>query len=103
MSNMTHSVEVGGMRLKLRSTHDEAVLSEIVAQVNKVISDTRADRDMPFQKVLLLSLLKMAEELFLMRREATGQLGEVEDQLHQLIDQIPADRSPSHTQLDAGA
>ena len=81
-----HEVKVAGVPLKIRSTHDEQTVQELVKMVDEKITEAlRLTRSGSFQHSVLLASLNMAEELLLLRQKAQVELTRLEDKAKSII------------------
>lgn len=99
-SKHLYEVEVAGMPLKLRSSHDAKTVNELVELVDeKTRQALGAGTKISFQKALLLASLHIAEDLILLKREAKGKLTQLEGRAQQILDDL--EESPvSRIRLD---
>lgn len=89
----TFEVQVGGLTLKLKSSHDRETVSQLIALVNaKIDGAEKAHPQISYQKALLLTCLHLAEELVLLKRGLSFELDQVERQVQQIF--IELESSP---------
>lgn len=85
----TYEIEIAGLPLKLRSSHDETTVRELATMVNKKVSEAlNRSRQASFQNALLLAALHLAEEVVLLKRAARQELGEIEHEALQLLSDL---------------
>jgi cell division protein ZapA len=86
-----YEVTIAGFPLKLRSSHDEETVQELVKIVDlKVNEVVDSNASVAFQKALLLSALHLAEELVLLKRSTLGELNHLENQAQKLLSDLEA-------------
>lgn len=82
-------VQIAGLPLKLRSSHDENTVNELTrivdAKVNEALS---SGQNISFQNAILLSALHIAEDLILLKRAAQTELGDLEKQANQILSDL---------------
>jgi cell division protein ZapA (FtsZ GTPase activity inhibitor) len=84
-----YEVQVAGLSLKLRSSHDAQTVSELINLVDlKVKEAMNANSSASFQNALVLATLNIAEELLLLKKTAGGELDRIEERTRQILDQI---------------
>jgi cell division protein ZapA len=84
-----YDVEVSGVRLKIRSSHNAETVAELVQYVDQKISDVIATQNaVSFQNSLLLAALNIAEELLLMKKAAHHELEKIEERTKNIIEKI---------------
>ena len=88
-------VEIGGVSLKLRSYHDEAVVRELVTFVDQRIKDALPKvKNGSFQTAAILMSLHLAEELMQLRRQTSRELERLENRAERVIASLEASRIP---------
>ena len=88
-SKKIYEVEVAGVTLKLRSSHDEEMVRELVALVNEKISDVKNGLStIPHEKALLLAALHMAEEVTLLKKSALTEIDQIEERMHGILNEL---------------
>ena len=86
-----YNVEIAGLPLKLRSSHDDATVEELVSLVDdKVDEALKINQGISFQNAILLAALHIAEELILTRRMAQLEIGGLQDQAQQILSDLDA-------------
>ena len=89
ISKPTYQVEIAGLPLKLRSSHDEATVRELADIVNKKVNEAMGRGRQPsFQNALLLAALHLAEELVLLKRSARRELDDIEHETLQILSEL---------------
>ncbi len=96
----TYEVQIGGLPLKLKSSHDSLTVDQLTQLVNdKVEAAIAAHPSLSYQKALLLAALHMAEDLVLLKRSVLSELDQLELQAKQIF--IDLESSPiSRIRLD---
>ena len=86
-----YEVKVAGVPLKLRSSHEQETVNDLVGFVNQEIEKVLdSNGDIPHQSVLLLAALNMAEELTNLKKLALTEIDKIEGQTKKLIAEIDA-------------
>ena len=84
-----YEVEVAGLPLRLRSSHDEATVQELVQLVNNKVQEVlRSSPQVSYQNALLLTSLHLAEDLIFLRRSTVTEIDRIENQTRQLIAEL---------------
>ncbi len=86
----SHDISIAGVSLRLKTSHDEQILSEILELVNKRI-DQEVVKISP-QKALVLACLRLAEDLYVFRQNTSQELNHIEN----LANRILSDLQISH-------
>lgn len=85
----TFEVQIAGLGLKLRSSHDSATVHEMVDLVNRhVQSALDLNPQITFQKALLLASLHIAEDLVFIKRTAHQELGNLEIKAKKILSEL---------------
>lgn len=75
-------VEILGIPYRIKSTHDEAFVKDLVEQVNKKLHQVlHTTPGVGTEAALVLCLLNMAEELSLLKERARFELEEIEQEM----------------------
>jgi len=89
----TYDVHVAGLPLRLRSSHDEKTVQELIDLVDaKVKEAMAANSSISFQKALLLTSLHVAEELLFLKRAVRSRLDLLETKAKGILTEL--DSSP---------
>lgn len=76
---------IAGVPYKLRTSHDDATVEQLVQFVNDKMSlALAATKNGSFQNAAVLTALNLAEELILLKRKAHRELERVEDKILKL-------------------
>ena len=85
----TIDVEIGGVALRLKSTHDEATVRELVHYVDDKIKEALPlTKNNSVQTAALLACLNVSEELILLKRNAQVELDKVEAKAKKVLTQL---------------
>lgn len=88
-SKNVYEVQVAGLPLKLRSSHDKATVDELIRFVDQKINEVaQAAPHVSFQNALLLASLNIAEDLLLLKRVAREELSVLEGRAERILEQI---------------
>ena len=92
-----YEVQVGGLSLKLKSSHDIATVENLITLVDEKIKEAmQLSPNMSFQNALLLSALHIAEDVVLLKQNAQKNIQAIEDQALKILTEL---ESSSETQL----
>lgn len=84
-----YEVQIAGLPLKLRSSHDSKTVSELIELVDlKVKEAMETNKGVSYQSALLLAALNIAEELVLLKRTARVEIDRVEGRARKVLDQL---------------
>ena len=93
-----YEVQIAGLPLKLRSSHDQETVDKLIKIVDSKLQDTMASMpSLSFQNAILLTALNIAEEHLLLKKAAEEELNLIEKRTQKLLDQmedIQTDSSP---------
>lgn len=96
---------IAGLPYKLRSSHDEETVNELVEFVDSKIQQAiNATKSGAFQSAAVLAALNIAEELILLKKRARKEIERIEDRAMKLSQDLessksdrPTDRGSSQT------
>jgi cell division protein ZapA len=92
-SSETYEVQVAGLPLRLKSSHDAQTVQELIDLVDgKVKEALAANSNISFQKALLLASLHVAEDLVFLKRALRGRLDTLETKAKGILTEL--DSSP---------
>lgn len=92
-------VEIAGMSLKLRSSHDEQTVQELVSFVDQKINEALPKvKNGSLQTAAVLAVLNVSEELMLLKRQARRELERLESKTERVITSLEASRIPKEIQ-----
>ena len=84
-----YEVQVAGVSLKLRSSHDPETVEELTQLVDQKVRETlEAGSSISFQNALILTALNLAEDQLLLKRAAQRELTSIEQQTQSILDQL---------------
>lgn len=84
-----YEVQVAGIALKLRSSHDPETVAELTRLVDQKVRETLdAAPSISFQNALLLTALNLAEDQLLLKRVAKTELASIESQAQLVLDEL---------------
>lgn len=76
----THQFLIAGVPYKLKTSHDDATVEELVSFVNhKMEVSLAATKNGSFQNAAVLTAMNLAEELILLKRRAHRELQRLEE------------------------
>ncbi len=92
----TYDVQVAGLPLRLKSSHDEKTVQELIDLIDvKVKEAMSSSSSISFQKALLLASLHVAEDLVFLKRAVRDRLDLLEGKAKSILtelDSTPASR-----------
>lgn len=89
----TYEVQVAGMPLRLKSSHDQETVQELIDLVDGKIKEAMASNSsISFQKALLLASLHVAEDLVFLKRALKVRLDSLESKAKGILSEL--DSSP---------
>lgn len=75
----TFEVQVAGLPLKLRTTHSESTVQELVNLVDSRVQEALSvHSNISFQNAIMLAALHMAEDLVFLKKGANQRLDQIE-------------------------
>lgn len=96
--NITHKVyevEIGGIPLRLKSSHSEETVQQLVQFVNNKIQQsltlTKTDS---LQTAAILACLNLAEEHLVFKSKALSELSDVEIKAQEILANLESSRTP---------
>ena len=82
-------VQVAGLNMKLRSSHDEKTVLNLVQLINNKVDEAmKANGKVTFQNALVLAALNIAEELLLLKTTAATELDRIESRTRLILEKI---------------
>lgn len=82
----TYEVLIAGLPMKLRSSHDEETVAQLVALVDEKVKEAmEVHSSVSFQNALLLASLHIAEDLILLKRAANNELSGLESRAKEIL------------------
>ena len=81
----TYNFLIAGVPYKLKTSHDDATVEELVEFVNNRMNQTMSlTKNGSFQNAAVLTAMNLAEELILLKRKAHRELEKLEERALQL-------------------
>ncbi len=85
----TYEVQVAGLPLRLKSTHDEQTVQELIELIDhKVKEALSSSSNISFQKALLLASLHVAEDLVYLKRAVRSRLDLIEKKAKNILTEL---------------
>ncbi len=91
-------VVVAGLPLKLKTSHDEETVKQLVQFVDKKIQEANIATRSGFQTATVLACLNLAEELILLKKKALTEIDRLETKTRRVISELessPVEKSTS--------
>ena len=82
----TYEVEIAGVPLRLKASHDQETVNEILKMVEDQMDPKLAKASL--RNSALLACLRLAEELYLLRKQTKQELDQLESQTLEHLSQI---------------
>ncbi|MBO9665898.1 MAG: cell division protein ZapA [Bdellovibrio sp.] len=80
---------IAGVPYKLKTSHDDATVQELVDFVNNKMNQAMAvTKNGSFQNAAVLTAMNIAEELILLKRKAQRELDKIEEKAMQLSNEL---------------
>jgi cell division protein ZapA len=87
----TYDVQVAGLPLRLKSSHDVQTVQELIDLVDgKVKEAMAANSNISFQKALLLASLHIAEDFVFLKRAVRNRLDSLESKAKSVLTELDA-------------
>lgn len=81
----THEFQIAGVPYKLKTSHDEVLVKELVEFLNQRMSQALSvTKNGSYQNAAVLTALHLAEELLLLKRKASRELENLEEKILKL-------------------
>jgi cell division protein ZapA len=94
-----HEVEIAGVPLRLKSSHDEQTVKELVALVDaKVREALPLTKTGSIQNASILASLHLAEEFLMLKRKAKVELDSLEAKALKVISELETSRAMTETE-----
>lgn len=91
----SYEVVLGGVSLKLLSSHDEKFVNELISYLDGKIKDALTQvKSGSLQTAALLAALNISEEFVLLKKEAREELKRVESRAHKIISVLESSKIP---------
>lgn len=82
-------VQLAGVPMRLKTSHEPAVVDELVKLVNEKVESILAENSqLSFQKALLLASLHLAEDAVVVKRQAVAELDRLEDNAKVILSEL---------------
>lgn len=82
----TYEVEIAGVPLRLKASHDQETVNEILAMVEEQMDQKLAKTSL--RNSALLACLRLAEELYLLKKQTKEELDNLESRTLEHISQF---------------
>ena len=79
----SHEIDIAGVSMRLKTSHDPQVLEEILDMVNKRV-DAEVAKISP-QKALVLACLRLAEDLYVFKQSTSQELNHIENLANRIL------------------
>lgn len=90
----TYDFHIAGVPYKLKTSHDDATVIELVEFVNQKMNDAlSATKNGSFQNAAVLTALSLAEELILLKRKANKELDRLEEKASRLAIELETSKN----------
>lgn len=88
-NNGSYEVQVAGLPLRLKSSHDEQTVQELVELVDRKVKEAmNSSSSISFQKALLLASLHVAEDLVFLKRAVRSRLDTLETKAKSILSEL---------------
>ena len=90
-----YEVNIAGIPLKLRSSHDQETVNQLASVVDSRLRQTlEASPAISFQNALILTALNLAEDHTLLKKAALRELSAVEARTQKILETIEEGQEP---------
>ncbi len=90
--------KIAGVSYKIKSSHDEETLHNLVQYVDRKVSDAiKVTKNSSFQNAAVLAALNIAEELILLKKRAHDELEKLEDKTLKISQQLESNKANNIT------
>lgn len=87
--NTTFEVQLAGIAMRLKTSHDAATVENLVSLVNEKVDQILTDcPSISFQKALLLAALHMAEDMVTTKKQALLELDQLESKAKGILSEL---------------
>ena len=91
----TYDVHVAGLPLRLKSSHDEQTVQELIDLIDGKVNEAMASSsNISFQKALLLAALHVAEDLVFLKRAVRSRLDLLEGKAKTILSELDSTPAP---------
>ncbi len=101
MDKQSHTLDIAGTQLNLRSQHDDKLVQDIAAEFNKKINEVKqVNSQISHQNSLILAGLQLAEEYLLFKKASLTKINHIESEALNILKEF--ENSPmSKIQIEA--
>jgi cell division protein ZapA len=86
---MASTVNIAGVPLRLKSSHDDQIVNELVSLVDRKVREALPlTKTGSIQNAAILAALHMAEELVMLKRRTRDLIDEVEERTRRVIEDL---------------
>ncbi len=94
LEKRTHEFQIAGVPYKLKTSHDEALVKELVEFLNHRMSQAlTVTKNASYQNAAVLTALHLAEELILLKRKASSELETLEEKILKISNDLENSKS----------
>jgi len=94
LDKKTYEFTIAGMPYRLRSSHDELTVQELVQYVDQKVNQAlAATKSGSFQSAAVLAALNIAEELILLKKRAHRELEKIEERALKLAQDLESSKT----------
>lgn len=89
-----HEVEIAGVPLRLKSSHDEQTVNELVQMVDRKVREAlKASKTGSIQNAVILASLNLAEEFLNLKRKTKTELDHLESRARRVLTELEKSRA----------
>lgn len=93
-ANVSHEVDIAGIKLRLKSGHDSGMVKKLVSLVDKKVTEALpATKSGSIQNAALLACLNMAEEMFEFKSQMDRKLEQFEKRTEKVLNDLESSRA----------
>lgn len=100
LEKKTFDFLIAGVPYKLRTSHDDATVQELVEFINDRMNQAlTVTKNGSFQNAAVLTAMNLAEELILLKRKAHREMEKLEEKLLRLSHELENSKGPKNASL----
>lgn len=98
----TYDFKIAGVSYKIKSSHDELTVKELVSFVNDRVTEAlAATKNSSFQNAAVLAALNIAEEMILLKRKAQNELDKLEHKAQRIVQDLENSKTSKVVSLNS--
>jgi cell division protein ZapA len=95
-SKNVYEVLLGGLHMKLKTSHDDETVNQLIEFVNQKVAEAlRATKSGSLQNAAFLTCLNLAEELIMLKKRAVSEIERIETRAKKVILELESSQAPT--------